>query len=868
MLKSIRIFFILLLVIVTSASFDAPPPPPPGAIGPYLNGIFSETTPGAGGAWELEDPMPNLSIVAPLRIIPFPGSSDLLVLSKAGEIWRLSLEGQTQDLVLDIKDRAFKRGEAGTTGLVLHPRFGDPTAPDKQWAFVFYRYKPNPDEWDEIGFNRLAKFKWDSTTNSFDPDSEEILIQQYDRSTWHNGGGMFFGPDGMLYLALGDEGNDEYQAASTQKLTGGFFSGLLRIDIDNDPTLSHPILRQPQANANPPAGWGNSYSQGYSIPNDNPWLSSDGSILEEFFAIGVRSPFSTYYDALEDKIWVSDVGSDKREEISHIEKGDNLQWPFMEGSTVSEVHDKPEFVIGNEKPYYFEYEREQGTCIIGGNVYRGELFPELNGKYLFADYTADKLMALTNTGTNSEPEFETLLSSLGGQPVDLPVDPGITGIFALENGEILITVMAEETGVLGKIYRLKAKTYVPDPPALLSELAVFADMENLEIATGIVPYTVNAPLWSDRAVKQRWIAIPNDGTFDSPEERIKFKGKSEWTFPEGTVFIKHFELPLTENPAGETARLETRFFIIGKGGIGYGLTYRWNDEGTDAELMGGGTSRDFDIYEGGTFAFTQTWDYPSRDQCLSCHTDNAKYALGVNTHQLNGELYYPHLGTSMNQLEYFNEINAFDENIGEATNYNKSYYIKDESVDLGVRIRSYLDSNCSSCHRLGGVPTTSMDLRFVMPLELQNLVNLPTKSQASNPNQMIVEPGYHASSELWVRDASMDDGRMPPLSRNIVDEYYIDALAEWIDKLPEDAGSISEFLVYPNPSIGWLSMRMNDDWEGPFHIKIISMSGKIVYRETFESNSVYLDLTKLTKGVYIVEVSADEERQLKRIVLQ
>ena len=868
MLKIAKIFFVVILLGTITISLRVPSLPPSGPIGPYLNEIFPDKNPGVGGSWAIEDALSSLSIASPLRILEFPGSSDLLVLSKLGEVWRVSLEDQTEELVLDIKDRSFKKGEAGTVGMVLHPEFGNPNAPDKQLIFLFYRTKPQPDEWDEKGFNRLSKFSWDAQNERFDPDSEEILIQQYDRSTWHNGGGMFFGIDGFLYLSLGDEGQDPFQTASTQQISDGLFSGVIRIDVDNDPNRSHPIRRQPKANATPPSGWGNTYSQGYSIPNDNPWVSEDTSTLEEFYAIGIRSPYSLFYDSITQRIWLSDVGAGKREEISLVEMGDNLQWPYLEGTSESEVHQKPEPFIGNEKGLYFEYDRSLGSCIIGGGVYRGDVFPSLYEKFLFADYTGDKLMAITADGNGASVELEILLSSLEGQNVDLPESPGITGIHFLTNGDILLTVSGEDFTVPGKILKLKQNDVIPDPPANLSELGAFIDLEEMIPAPGIIPYTVNAPLWSDRAIKKRWIAIPNDGTFDSPNEWIDFQSTSEWTFPEGTVFIKHFELPITTDPDGGTTPFETRFFVIAKDGKGYGLTYKWNDEGTDAELLRGGASEDFEITEGGGTAFTQTWDFPSRTKCMSCHTANANYILGMKTHQLNGEMNYPELGRSMNQLDFFNELGVFGQDIGTPGNFAKSYPIDDQTVDLELRIRSYLDANCSSCHRTGGLPMVNLDLRFVVPIRLHNSINFPTRSVASDPNRLIIQPGDHASSELWIRDASIEDNRMPPVGRNLVDQVYVDSLAKWIDNLSAEAHVNNDLYLYPNPTNGWLVARISDKWNPPFFIKIYSINGAFILQETSTNYLVNLDLTKHPAGPYFIEVSAGSERQIGKFILQ
>lgn len=866
--KSTSFFSILMLFGIFTGSFLVLPPPP-GGISAYANDIFPSTTPGAGSSWGLEDPMPGLTIDAPLRIINFPNTEDLLVLNKGGEIWQVSLENRTKDLILDITDRSFKLGEAGTTGMVLHPKFGLSNFPNKQEIFIFYRSKPEPDIYSQRGFNRLSKFKWDPDSGTFDLSSEEILFQQYDRSTWHNGGGLFFDNDGFLYVSLGDEGKSEFQLDSSQKLDGGFFSGIIRIDVDNDPSRSHPIRRQPIVNAAPPSaydGW-ETFSQGYSIPNDNPWLSPDSTHLEEFYAIGLRSPYSIFYDKETGDIWEADVGSDIAEEINKIEYGDNLQWPYIEGDTERPGIPKPINIIGQEKGAFFHYDRSVGNCIIGGGIYRGTVFPNLNGKYLFADYAQDKLMVLSNTNSSSTEDYEVMISGLNNPNLELPVSPRITGIHIQDNGEILVTVMGEDFSVPGKILRLKQNTFVADPPAYLSELGVFEDLENLVPIKGFIPYRVNSPLWSDRAIKKRWIAIPNDGTYDTPDEQIVFNGATEWKFPQGTVFIKHFDLPTTTDAEGPTRRLETRFFIIGEDQIGYGLTYIWNEEETDALLAGGGTSKDFEIYENGMFAYTQTWDYPGRDQCMTCHNSNAKFVLGVKTHQLNGDLDYPTLNDSKNQIQYLDELGIFTNHVNAPENYLKAHPIDDENIDLESRVRSYLDANCSSCHRLGGTPNVTMDLRYTLPLQLQGLINLPVNSEVSPQNSIIVKPGDHAASELWIRDASQGTNKMPPLARSLQDEIYLDKLAEWIDGLSEDAGDIDNIFIYPNPSFGQVYVQFRRAWEPPFEINIYAMSGQLIGKHVAESHLYNLDLSRQPSGIYLLELNYNGERQMQKILL-
>ena len=253
---------------------------------------------------------------------------------------------------------------------------------------------------------------------------------------------------------------------------------------------------------------------------------------------------------------------------------------------------------------------------------------------------------------------------------------------------------------------------------------------------------------------------------------------------------------------------------------------------------------------------------------MTCHTANDKYVLGVKTHQLNGDFYYPSLGRSMNQLDYFNQLGVFRQGLGNTDSYLKSYAIDDESVDLELRIRSYLDANCSSCHRVGGIPNVSLDFRFVVPLRLQNSIRFPTQSQASDPNRLIIKPGDHAASELWVRDASHEDNRMPPIGRDIVDQVYVDSLAKWIDNLSEDAHKNTELHLYPNPCRDWLTIRVVDNWTPPFKIKIYTLEGKVIRQETAQQYSIYLDLADLSTGNYFIEVSAGNDRKVSKLIVQ
>jgi len=837
-------------------------------VDPFFNGTFPPTTPGANGAWDVEDFVPDLQIGSPLRVLDVPNENSVFVLGKMGQVWKINLDDKSQQLVLDIRERCMVKGEGGTVGMTIHPTFNDEDG--QQTLFLYYRYAADPIPTFNKGYNRLSKFTWDENVNMFPEDSEEVLIQQYDSHIWHNGGALFFDNEGYLYVTVGDEGASDMVdiTQSTQRIERGFFSGILRIDVDNDMTRSHPIRRQPEQIVAPPDGWEPTLSQGYSIPNDNPWLSPNGELLEEFYAIGLRAPYSAFYDPREDDIWISDVGSVKLEEINLITKGSNYQWPYAEGDLLSDDYEKPDPLLGIEQaPYYF-YNRNVGSAVVGGGIYRGLDFPSLDEKFIFGDYVRKSVMVI-DKDTEGDPTIliGNLSQSMSNNNIDIPETPGVAGVSILKDGTVLISIISgKDFEAPGKLLKLINKDVVADPPVRLSELNVFKDLSTRTVADGFIPYELNAPLWSDRALKKRWMAIPNDGVFDETSEKIKFNDRSEWEFPIGSVFIKHFDLPTDLSSNDATIPLETRFFIIGEDGVGYGLTYKWNTEGTDAFLQQSKTVESFEIEDNGSFAYNQLWDYPSRANCMTCHNAEAKFVLGLKTHQLNKEILHPNTNVEINQLTYFNQLGLFDQNLTDPRGYLRSYPLESQAP-LEVKIRSYLDANCGFCHRKGGsVGTTLMDLRFEQPSNAQFIIGLPTESVAST-NEFIVEAGNHMESELWVRDATRNTNQMPPLASNLVDQPYVDSLAKWIGQLQPKEQMATDITIGPNPTEDFMRIDVGTSWLPDYTVRVIDMKGHQRVLTTFTRNISFLDLSSLAAGTYIVEIEQDDLRFLTKVVI-
>ena len=323
------------------------------------------------------------------------------------------------------------------------------------------------------------------------------------------------------------------------------------------------------------------------------------------------------------------------------------------------------------------------------------------------------------------------------------------------------------------------------PPRLLSQTGVFADIKRLRIANGLVPYAPINELWSDGASKSRWMAIP-DG------ERIGFDGNFTWSFPAGTVFIKHFEL------AGR--RLETRALVMDGTGA-YGVTYKWNTDQSDAELLDRPSEDLLEPVVGG--APGQRWSYPSQTSCLACHKgqpdDNGipYLALGVRTFQLNEDILYPS-GRRANQLRTLAALGLIDGRYSDTAlaTYPKAARMQDQSAPLELRVRSYLASNCSSCH-IGGstqeCPT--LDARFSNPLAASAMIDAPAShanSQAVMTHMklsgkpVMVVPGKPDVSMLLMRMSRHGGGLhpMPTISRGLFDPVAVPVLEEWIRTLP------------------------------------------------------------------------------------
>ncbi len=673
------------------------------------------------------------------------GSKEPFVLQRGGHIVRLH-GGGARTLVLDFGGLVAMRGEAGALGMALHPKFADPLAP-KPYAYVWYNAEGAPTH------QRLSRFTWNPATKLFDPASQLVMLEQTEGATEHNGAHLRFGPDGFLYFGNGDDTRPD---ATTQRLDGGLFSGIFRIDVDSvGGGVSHPAPRQPLG----------ATTNGYFIPNSNPFVGI-ASANEEYFALGFRNPYSFNFDRAGGALWLGDVGDSFREEINNVVAGGNYQWPFIEGTRVKVVRNP---VIGTAKAPAFEYLHAtlgDLTAVMGGYVYRGAALPELAGRFVYSDWPTGRVWAL-DTGAGKRTSL--LESNTANAPVGFGQDA---------DGEIYLIAWS-------KILKLVRAPGPHGIPLKLSDTHLFRNLSTMKPPSAVVPYAVRSPLWSDGLSKHRFAYVPAGQT-------ALMTASGTVTFPPGSMMVKHFELPPTAKPVGGRSRkLETRVLVVGTETT-YGVTYRWNAQGTDANLVIDAVD---ETIADEVSAESRTWHYPSSGECWSCHRAENR-VLAFRGEQLNFAIADGAEGVDggaggLGQLAALASKGIFDTQslgLSPAALAQPS----DKAASIEARASAWLEANCSSCHHpgasyLGGATWNA--LPGVAP-ENRALVNAPHHNASMATafgllNASLVAPGNAKGSILYQRiNATDPDLRMPPLGRTRVDPEGVAIIEAWINSLP------------------------------------------------------------------------------------
>ncbi|HTB84156.1 MAG TPA: chitobiase/beta-hexosaminidase C-terminal domain-containing protein [Candidatus Sulfotelmatobacter sp.] len=400
---------------------------------------------------------------------------------------------------------------------------------------------------------------------------------------------------------------------------------------------------------------------------------------------------------------------------------------------------------------------------------------------------------ITNVSGGISNTFAMTATNLGAGNYSLTaVATDLSGL-ASTSAPINIVVNASTGTPYGMTSRAAAQAFFNMPmsysgsiPAQLSLTGIFSNTPAMTPVAALIPYNVNTPLWSDNAQKTRYFCVPNNGAPYSPNEQITFTTNGQWSFPAGSVFVKTFQLATNAINPSQLRRLETRLLVRDTNGAAYGVTYKWRADNSDADLLTGSSNENISIITP-TGAVTQIWYYPSPSDCLQCHTPAANYMLGPNTRQLNGSFTYPATGQTDNQLRTLNQLGLFNPAFNETNiaGYSQLSAVTNLSASLQQRARSYLDANCSQCHRPGGSGNT-FDARYDTPLTNQNIINaMVSNGNLGADNARIVVPQDIWRSVMYGRMNTTDPSiRMPTLARNLIDTNAVQVMADWIHSLP------------------------------------------------------------------------------------
>jgi uncharacterized repeat protein (TIGR03806 family) len=620
----------------------------------------------------------------------------------------------TKDLFLDMK--------RGISAFSFHPKYAE-----NGYVFVFSHLDEKikgPQR------SRVSRFQLEAGSNPprVRPDSETIIVEWPARG--HNGGEAVIGPDGYLYITTGD-GTSGSDPKGTGQGLDDLLAVMMRLDVDH-----------------PDSG------RNYSIPKDNPFVGVKGA-RGEIWAYGFRNPWRFSFDPHTGQPWVGDVGQDLWEMIELVDRGSNHGWSVMEGT--HPFHPNAKRGPTPFKPPVVEHHHTEARSITGGYVYQGDKFPELRDVYIYGDYQYGKMWGLRY-------DHQAKKVAWHDQLADTTVKMSSFGLG--RDGSFY--ALDYDRGEVYQLERQPPAASLPPFPRKLSETGLFSSVVKHQVAPGVIPYEINAPFWSDGAHKERFFALPDAA-------QVAFHESKDWEFDDGAVTVKTFSLDMEEGKPDSRKRIETRI-VLKQDDRWVGYTYVWNDEQTEATLVdAGGLDRTFTI-KSRAGVRQQVWHYPSRNECMFCHSRAAGFVLGLTTPQMNRK----------DQLRTLASMGLFKTGLPKPVSAYAAYPDPfNPKADLSARVKTYLQVNCSMCHVADGGGNSLIELGYKTPLAKAKMLNeAPIHDTFGIANALLIAPGDPARSVLYYRMSHRGRGQMPPTSTNRVDPAGAKLLREWISQLP------------------------------------------------------------------------------------
>jgi uncharacterized repeat protein (TIGR03806 family) len=669
-------------------------------------------------------------------LVPAAGTSRLFLGDLKGRIWSFPDDPSCRrvDLALDVSK--LHPDLSMFYGLVFHPKFEQ-----SRHVYVCYVLKQNTDDGSVV--SRFEVSRTDPPV--IDPKSEQVVLKFW--AGGHNGGCLDFGNDGCLYISTGD-GTDPSppDGKQTGQDCSDLLSSILRIDVD------HP---EP--------------GRGYRVPDDNPFVKLPG-VRPEIWAFGFRNPWKMSIDHATGDLWVGDVGWELWEMIDRVERGGNYGWSVMEGPQPVLVDSKrgPTRIL----PPLIAHPHSEAASITGGYVYHGNRLPELGGAYLYGDYQTGTIWGLRHDGKRV-----TWQRELARTPLHL-VAFGET-----RRGELYL-VDHDRTHQVYRLVRNPQATLTSNFPRKLSQTGLFTSTREHRPAPGVVPYSVNVELWADGATAERLLAVPGDG-------RVSFDDKGNWQMPSGSVLARTVSIETHKGEPSSRRRLETQILHY-EADAWRPYTYVWTDNQADAVLADAkGAGKTLEFADPSAPGGRRTLDYRinARIECVLCHNPwvekkttvfglQSASPLGLNSAQLNRE--WAHGGARLNQLDAFQQMGMLAA-VRDLRGLPRLAGPCDESADLDVRARSYLQVHCAHCHQFNAGGAANIALGFEVPLDQTKTIDVrPIQGDFKIDGARIIAPGDPSRSVLYYRISKLGGGRMPRVGSSQVDDRATRMIHDWI----------------------------------------------------------------------------------------